>query len=196
MDRRNIFNILFNRSSAPQVIIPEPDPVLFTPAHLRTDESRVVFMEWDNLMQGAKLPLNVSPEYSFTVTMNLKYPAKAELNEPGLHSGLQLGIKENPNDSIQLGIDNGRLFLGAEIDQRIIDAEKLTEGIQLILIVSPLTAGGTYAKLKAVAQSGLTLSAIKSKEFTISSWIGGIIPGEYFSALKIEGRQPDQHELI
>lgn len=196
MDRRDIFNILFNRSSAPQVIMPEPDPVLFTPVHLRTDESRVVFMEWDSLMQGAKLPLNVSPEYSFTVTMALKYPAKAALNEPALHASLQLGIKETPMDSIQLGINNGRLFLGAETDLRVIDAEKLTEGIQLILTVNPLTAGSTYAKLKAVAQSGLTLSAIKSKEFTTASWIGGIIPGEYFSSLKIEGRQPDQHELI
>ncbi|MGY0041328.1 hypothetical protein [Pedobacter sp. NJ-S-72] len=55
MDRREIFNILFKGSSVYEPIVPEPDPVLATPAHLKTNQTIPVFKEWTARPAGGSL---------------------------------------------------------------------------------------------------------------------------------------------
>ena len=44
-------------------------------------------------------------------------------------------------------------------------SENLKNGFQLILNVNPLKNGMTHAKLKAIDDTGLTLSIVKSDEY-------------------------------
>lgn len=226
MQRRDILNIFFNRSTFEQPITMEPDPVLLTPAHLRTDNSTALVKEWKLSETNAQIAMEVCTQFAFTLILEYKtikgFVANAErsalnteasdLNtEPFVltskPSALIMGVKKLPSAAahkenyikhigIHLGISDGCLFIGEVKDLRVIDKEKLAEGIQLTLTVNPLTDGKTYAKLKVTDQSGLMLSAIRSKQFTIDDWTGEIFTGTYFKTLYMEGRQLIKQELI
>lgn len=194
MHRRDILNIFFNPGSLEQPIRPEPDPVLFTPAHLRTDESILFSKEWTMEELKGPLLLEVSTSYSFTLILNLHFDPAGSYN-----SGLLMGTKERgagTEQDIHLGIQEGYLFIAGQQNLSVISKEKLQEGIQLILTVNPLANGGTYAKLKAVDRYGMTQAVLKSKQFTAMDWMGNLQTGVYTTTLRLEGRKAIEHELI
>lgn len=228
MQRRDILNIFFNRNASDQPVTTEPDPVVLTPAHLRTDNSIPFFKAYVLAGHEWQIPLEVSGQFAFTITMGLKCfsTAEHELNVESANpdrsamvktsigaynesfvfiTGLKRISATEQNDinqthlntaGIALGFRNGYLFIGDVQDIRLINQEKFTEGLQLTLTVNPLSDGKTYAKLKVTDQSGLMLSVVKSKQFTITDWDGEIVTGTYYQSACIEGRQPIKHELI
>lgn len=190
MDRREIFNILFKSSSADQPVVLEPDPVLETPAHLKTEHTVRVFKEWTALPADGNLNLDLSVEYAFTVTLDLNYPAKAsDYQQAATPVHLMLGIKDEHQTSIKTGInENGYLFIDKVIDLRAIAADKLLAGVQLVLTVNPIGTGMSFAKLKITDRAGLTLSTLKSRQYTMADWAGKMSltdPG--FNFLRIDG---------
>ena len=205
MQRRDILNIFLNRSTFEQPVTIEPDPVLFTPAHLLTDHSTVLLKEWDLSEINRQITLEVSNQFAFTLM--LEYKNTGDSIASAESSALFIGTKKSAsatehkqtdvNDTgIHLGIKDGCLFMGELKDLRVIDQAKLAEGLQLTLTVNPLTDGKTYAKLKVTDQSGLMLSAIRSKQFAPDDWIGEIFTGIHFTSLCMQGRQLIKHELI
>lgn len=180
MDRREIFNILFKGSAAQEPITPEPDPVLETPVHLKTDQLSRVYKEWTDLTGEDKLDLSTS--HAFTITLDLDCPDNQE-------TCLTLGIQHDKTNNIRIGLKtDGYLFINDLVDERIIDRAKLFGGFQLILAVNPLGPGMSFAKLKIMDRAGLTLSALKSKQYATEDWDGGMILAEQpFNFLRIEG---------
>jgi len=190
MDRREIFNILFKSRSVYQPVILEPDPVLETPVHLKTEHTVRVFKEWTTLPVDCNLNTDLSVEYAFTVTLDLNYPAKAaDYQQAVMPAHLILGIKDEHQTSIKIGInENGYLFIDKVIDLRAIAAAQLLAGVQLVLTVNPIGAGMSFAKLKITDRAGLTLSTLKSRQYTRTDWAGKMSltdPG--FNFLRIDG---------
>lgn len=181
MRRRDIFNLVFNREMAAEPAVHMPDPVLVMPDYLDTTQTRASYKEWQAFsMPGYLLP-EFSSKYPFTVTMELK----------GNNASLHIGVKneaEEQMEMIELGLDNGYLFIDDLTDHRAVTSPK--EKITLILTVNPQPGGASYAKLKAIDQYGLTLSTIKTTQYLSTDWSGAIIPSADLHALIVEGRQP------
>jgi len=193
MDRREIFNILFKGSSVNEPIVPEPDPVLETPAHLQTEKAIPFTKEWTDLPMAGNFKLELSTAYAFTITLDLNYPAKA-VNPEQI---LSLGIQPARTSFIQTGINReGYLFMDNLIDSRMITMDKLLTGIQLVLTVNPLGHGMSFAKLKSMDSAGLTLSTLKTMQYTTADWAGEMtLLTPSFNLLRIEGlcdAAPDQ----
>ncbi|MBB5634588.1 hypothetical protein HDE68_000473 [Pedobacter cryoconitis] len=194
MDRREIFNILFNGSMVNVPIVPEPDPVLETPAYLRTDQAIPFFKEWTALPAEDNFSPEFSVEYAFTIMLDLNYPAKAPNQENAIVcKQFMLGIKNG--HSIQAGInEQGYLFIDKVVDLRAIEKDKLLTGIQLVLAVNPLGTGMSFAKLKIMDRAGLTLSTLKSMQYATTDWAGDIkITDPDFNFLRIEGLKAVHH---
>jgi hypothetical protein len=189
MDRREIFNILFKGSSVYEPVVLEPDPVLETPAHLQTDQTAPVFKEWTALPTEGNFNLDLSTEYAFTVTLDLNYPAKADSGLAVIPMHLVLGIKNDHHTPVKLGInEQGYLFIDKVTDLRAIAKDKLLTGVQLVLTVNPLGMGMSFAKLKIMDRAGLTLSTLKSMQYTTADWAGKMILTDLdFNFLQIEG---------
>jgi len=181
MDRREIFNILFKGVATQEPIIPEPDPVLETPAHLKTDQLFRVYKEWTNLTGEETLALSTA--HAFNITLDLNCPKDNQ------ETCLTLGIHQDRTGCIRIGLNaDGYLFINDLADERIIDKAKLLGGFQLILTVSPLGPGMSFAKLKIMDRAGLTLSSLKSKQHSTVAWAGRMNFGEQpFNFLRIEG---------
>ncbi|RAJ37167.1 hypothetical protein [Pedobacter cryoconitis] len=184
MDRREIFNLLF-RSSVNEPIVLEPDPVLETPAHLKTDQTIPVFKEWTALPADGTFKLELSTAYAFTVTLDLNYPAKA-VNPEQI---LSLGIQPEKTSSIKTGINSeGYLFIDNLADSRLIPMDKLLTGIQLVLTVNPLGRGMSFTKLKIMDSAGLTIATLKTRQYTTADWVGGMtLSAPPFNLLRIQG---------
>lgn len=193
MDRREIFNILFKGSSAYQPIVPEPDPVLETPAYLKTNQTIPVFKEWTAIPSGGSFNLDLSTEYAFTVTLDLNYPAKAVNGPVVIPAQLILGVKDDEHTPVKIGLnEQGYLFIDKVIDLRAIAKDKLLTGIQLVLTVNPLGMGMSFAKLKIMDRAGLTLSTLKSMQYTTADWAGKMtLTDPDFNFLQIEGLRPE-----
>jgi len=190
MDRREIFNILFKGSSVYEPIVLEPDPVLETPVHLKTDQTVPFFKELTDLPIDGNFNLDLSTEYAFTVTLDLNYPAKADSSGLAvIPMHLRLGIKNDHHKSIKIGLnEQGCLFIDQVIDLRVIAKDKLLTGVQLVLTVNPLGMGMSFAKLKIMDRAGLTLSTLKSMQYTTADWAGKMtLTDPDFNFLQIEG---------
>ncbi|QNK61507.1 hypothetical protein H7F33_13160 [Pedobacter sp. PAMC26386] len=187
MDRREIFNILFKGSLVNEPIVPEPDPVLETPAHLKTDQTVQVFKEWTDLTETGIFKLDLSTEFAFTVTLDLSCPLTASGNERPVN--LIIGLKPDHAASVKIGLnEQGCLFMDQLMDERTIAKDKLLTGVQLVLTVNPLGMGMSFAKLKIMDSAGLTLSSIKSMQYTTADWVGEMaLTNPAFNSLRIEG---------
>ncbi|WP_367866258.1 hypothetical protein [Pedobacter sp. WC2423] len=185
MDRRAIFNLLFKGSSVNEPIVSEPDPVLETPAHLKTEQAIPVFKQWTDLPAAGNFKLGLSTAYAFTITLDLNYPMKAVNPEQILN----LGIQQDRGSFIQTGINkNGYLFIDNLVDSRLITMDKLLTGIQLVLTVNPLGFGMSFARLKIMDSAGLTLATLKSMQYTTRDWAGEMrLSTPSFNLLRIEG---------
>lgn len=185
MDRREIFNLLFKGSSVNEPIVPEPDPVLETPAYLRTEQAIPVLKEWTDLPVAGHFNLELSTAYAFTINWDLNYPAKA-VNPEQI---LSLGIQQAQKTAIKLGINKeGYLFIANLTDPRKLTMDKLLTGIQLVLTVNPLGQGMSFAKLKIMDSAGLTLSTLKTMQYTTAAWAGDMtLSAPSFNLLRIEG---------
>lgn len=185
MDRREIFNILFKGGAVNEPIVSEPDPVLETPAHLKTGQAIPVWKQWTDLPVTGNFKLELSTAYAFTITLDLNYPAKAVNPEQILN----LGIRQGQLSSIPTGINkNGYLFMGNLTDSRPIPMDKLLTGVQLVLTVNPLGLGMSFAKLKIMDGAGLTLATLKSMQYTTTDWAGEMmLSTPSFNLLRIEG---------
>ncbi|MBB5621656.1 hypothetical protein HDE69_002719 [Pedobacter cryoconitis] len=185
MDRREIFNILFKGGAVNEPIVSAPDPVLETPAHLKTEQAIPVWKQWTELPVSGNFKLELSTAYAFTITLDLNYPAKAVNPEQILSLGIQQGHAAN----IQTGINkHGYLFMNNLADSRLIPMDKLLTGVQLVLTVNPLGHGMSFAKLKIMDSAGLTLATLKSMQYTTTDWAGEMtLSAASFNLLRIEG---------
>jgi hypothetical protein len=174
MDRREIFNILFKGRPVYEPIVFEPDPVLETPAHLKTDQAVRVFKEWRYLPADGNFNFDLSAEYPFTITLDLNYPAESADDQNDVSRvHLLLGVKNEHQTLIKTGFnEQGYLFIDKVIDLRPISRDKLLAGVQLVLTVNPLPMGMSFAKLKIMDRAGLTLSTLKSRQYTMADWAG------------------------
>lgn len=134
--------------------------------HLETVSSAVlpdpVVYTPDYVADGAPM------EYSFTITMQSK-------DTPAF---LQIG-------KVKLGLNKGCLFIASLISEREIHTGG--KELELILTVSPQPNGGSYAKLIAKDQYGLTLSTLKSTQHLTSDWSGPIDLHKNFTSSPAEG---------
>jgi hypothetical protein len=193
MDRREIFNLIFKGSSINEPIVPEPDPVLETPAYLKTEQGIPVLKEWIDLPAAGHFKLELSTAYAFTINWDLNYPVKA-VNPEQI---LSLGIQQAQTPAIKIGINKeGYLFIANLIDSRMLTMDKLLNGIQLVLTVNPMGHGMSFAKLKVMDSAGLTLSTLKTMQYTTADWAGEMtLSTPSFNMLRIEGlceAAPDQ----
>ncbi|KIO75000.1 hypothetical protein TH53_23050 [Pedobacter lusitanus] len=195
MDRREIFNIFFKGGSVNEPVVLAPDPVLETPAHLKTDQTIPVCQEWTAIPATGRFNPEISTAYAFTVTLDLDYSLKSVHHDQTINPvQLILGIKNEQPASIQetavkAGLNQeGYLFINNLTDLRMISKDKLLTGVQLVLTVSPLGMGMTFAKLKIMDRAGLTLSSIKSMQYTTADWAGELtVTNPDFNLLRIEG---------
>ena len=78
--------------------------------------------------------------------------------------------------------------MGSQTDSRLIPMDKLLTGVQLVLTVNPLGLGMSFAKLKVMDSAGLTLSTLKSMQYTTADWAGEMtLSTPSFNLLRIEG---------
>jgi alkaline phosphatase D len=113
------------------------------------------------------------------------------LNQPTLESGkenfagFRLGVNVKGrfekhcsqfiNEGIDAGITrNGYLFIGETAGDKKLDEKLLIEKISLQLSVTPQSAGGNFAKLKALDKWGNTVSTLNSSEYCATAWQGNI----------------------
>jgi len=180
MLRRDVFNLLFNKRQ-PAEIAQLPDPVLVTPGYLAVDQMAVYHQEWESLSIPSILMPGMLTQYAFTIIMGLQQ----------MTACLEIGIKDDQAafKPIHLGLDHGRLFIGAIKDDRVLNNDKLEDGITLILTVNPQPNGGSYAKLKALDKNGLTLSVIKSTTCRTADWAGSLKPSPNFNTFCLHGHQ-------
>ncbi len=181
MHRRDLLNLFFSPGFKEGPA--QPDPVLITPYYLIKDETAYTVTERTIAPETKTFVLEISTEYAFTLRLYFK---SADLDS----ALLAAGIKNGMSAEIHLGLEEGRLFLGSSKSDKIITKENLALGVELILNVNPLPDGKTYAKLKVADRFGLTLSIVKSKQFSISDWKGELHPQKHFVSLRTEGYSP------
>ncbi|MGY0041329.1 hypothetical protein [Pedobacter sp. NJ-S-72] len=102
---------------------------------------------------------------------------------------LIMGIKNGEKIPIKIGLnEQGYLFIDQVIDLRAIAKDKLLTGVQLVLTMNPLGMGMSFAKLKIMDRAGLTLSTLKSMQYTTADWAGEMtLTDSDFNFLRIEG---------
>jgi hypothetical protein len=184
MQRRDIFNLFLKGISMDDPVLMKPEPVIDLFAYFKKDEMVPVDQQWMSIDNQDHFKPQISTAYAFTITL--------EVNDANLMPAvMQIALKDDVEQSnrIELGYnESGKLFIGQTIDDRILPAEKLKSGFQLVLNVNPLKNGMTHAKLKAIDNAGLTLSIIKSDKIRISDWTGDIkIPTRKYNFLRIQG---------
>lgn len=109
-----------------------------------------------------------------------------------IFAGMRFGLKENVgNDStagiscngINVGITrSGYLFIGEKTGDRKLDGNVLTENLRLSFSIVPQAAGGSFAKLKVLDQSGNTVATLASAAHDATAWQGGIALVSYSEA--------------
>ena len=170
MLRRDIFNLIFNKKLVTEPLVNLPDPVVCAPDYISDRQETGYSREW----QAPFLPLTFLPElstsYSFTITLQSKHTP----------AFLQIG-------KIKLGVKDGYLFIAELTDQRSITLGKTAVGFKLVLVVKPQPNGASYAKLIAMDDCGLTLSALKSTQHLTADWSGPISLQTTLTALRVEG---------
>lgn len=172
MLRRDIFNLLFNKTPVEEPIVPLPSPVLRTPDYLQHDHTLVYDQQWRAPLIPVELPMEYAASYAFTITLELA--AKEVI----------FTISEE-----NIGLRGGQLFINELVDPRAIDPVKLQGKISLVLTVNPQPKGASYVKLIALNQLGLTLATIKTTKYTTQAWVAPLRSFSPLSAIRIEGRQ-------
>ncbi|HUH32400.1 MAG TPA: hypothetical protein VLZ28_00520 [Daejeonella sp.] len=137
-------------------------------------------------------------EMLFTFLGELMDQAKHEL-----HVGFRVSPTEQSNDAnIDAGVSrDGSLFIGQTKGDKVLNEGILAEPLRLVLTVISQSAGGCFAKLKALDRSGNTLATLSSTKYACSEWQGdiGVLsqyngikydqPSAVISKFKIEGEK-------
>jgi hypothetical protein len=170
MRRRDIFNLIFNRTPAESVGDICPDPVIESPDYVFTERHKLYSRQWHAPFSEGAILQEWSLRHSFSITLETQ----------GIPAIFELG-------KVKLGIDNGALFIGSLSDLRIINNSGQEKALHLVLTVSPQPDGASYAKLTVLDGYGLTLSTLKSTEHGITEWAGPIILISAFHSLSVQG---------
>lgn len=189
MQRRDIFNLFLKGISTDGPVLIKPDPVMNLSSYFRQDETIPIEQVWKDHQDRIKPEASMA--YAFTLTVDFNHLCL-------MPSILQLGLKDAAQTSgIELGYnERGQLFIDQTTDRRILPVEKLKEGFQLVLEVTPLKSGRTYAKLKAIDHAGLTLSIIKTDKIISSDWEGEMnLSRLEFNSLRMQGHKSITNNL-
>jgi len=150
--------------------------------------------EWPSLFNPEEMRLDVSPEHPFTIIFDFKYPKFVDLTDDLNTAYVFLGIKDPQKEyqeSIELGVYMGRLYIKDMFDAVNIPKEKLVEGVKIVLTVCPhKMSRKCTTTLNVLDQAGYKITSIKTNRFLTTDWNGGISTGAHFKSLRIEGIQP------
>jgi len=150
--------------------------------------------KWTDLYHFEDMRFDMSLLHPFTISFDVKYPAFADLDDDLNIARVFVGIKDPQKEykeSIEMGVYLGRIYMKHLFDVVNIPKNKLVEGVQLVLDVLPnLPDGRCTTTFKVIDQSGLEITAIKSRRFLTSDWKGGISTGAHFKSVYINGIQP------
>jgi hypothetical protein len=182
MLRRDIFNLLFTANRPAQPDLDTPDPVVHTPEYLLNDHTAHYSQEWNNLQPYLLLQPDMLTAFAFSISFSTNAASAA----------LTVGIREGQDAEvlpITFGIREGALFIAALRDKKITDPDKVKQGVLLILDVKPQPGNRSYAKLQLQDQSGLTISVLKTSDYSLSDWEGAIHSSGAISSISITGRR-------
>lgn len=172
------------------LVMPDQNSLVDNQNYLVTDQVAPFYKEWLTLFHTEDMKLDVSPNHSFNITLNLKYPEFVDVEDDLNVAKVFVGIKDQQKEyqeSIEMGIYMGRLFIKDVFDATSIEREKLVNGVKIVLTVSPRQNGKSSAQLKVLDQYGLALAIIKTNKFLSTDWNGEISTGAHFKSLSIEG---------
>lgn len=197
MQRRDLFNIIFKSNSSDGPIVSEPDPVLETPAYLLLNETEPSFQVWASVPEEGIFIPDHDMGYAFTMKLDLTLPISSPPSGSPLFElvfGLSNATSVPQSGGVKLGFNaSGKLFIDYRESENNFHNHKLGKSIQLILEVKPQPAGRSYAKLRLLDRSGLTLSILKSDAYLMSDWSGSFsfykAEKVFFHLLRIEGRR-------
>lgn len=187
MLRRAVLNMLLGNATE-STVTGETAALIDTPFYLKSDLTLPVVQEFQNLVPGQVVPVEVSTAYAFSICWSTPADLVVML---GLAAGSGLQAGAAPEESgIMLGFHaDGYLYIGDIVDKRKLSFDKLQQGFQLRLEVNPQPGGLTHAKLTLRDSAGLTLALVKNKQYRPEAWKGNIlISGIPLKHLKIEGR--------
>lgn len=158
------------------------------------NESCILFSkEWTSLFNPEEMRLDFSPEHPFSVMFDLKYPKFVDLSDDLNTARVFLGIKDPQKEyqeSIEMGVYMGRIYIREIFDVVNIPKEKLIEGVKIVLQVSPNKMSKNCSTILTVLdQSGFEITLLKTNKFLSTDWKGGISPGAHFKSLRIVGVQ-------
>ena len=184
MLRRSLFSMLLGNSQT-TALTQETVSGIDMPAYLKTDHITTLVQEFDEIIPGQEVGMEVSTAHAFSISWSQATIA------PGSTS-LQLGIKavgDKIQSPIELGLHaDGYLFIGDIKDKRVLSQEKLSQPFQLLLEVHPQAGNLTYAKLMLKDLYGLTLATVKNSSYSTGDWAGNVINvGQCLEHLKIAG---------
>jgi hypothetical protein len=170
MRRRDIFNLIFNKTPAQDGGDICPDPVIETPDYVFTERHKLYSRQWHAPFPEGDILQEWSLRHSFSITLEAK----------GVPAIFQLG-------KVKLGIAHGALFMGALTDLRMVNIGRHETALHIVLTVSPQPDGASYAKLTVLDGYGLTLSTLKSTQHVITDWTGPINLMTAFHSLSVQG---------
>jgi len=193
MPEKEILVIPDSKLLKKRLLISQHSSLIDDENYLVTDVIKPFCKKWTSLFYADDKKLDVSPQHPFTIILDLKYPKFVDLDDDLNIARVFLGIKDPQREyqeSIEMGIEKGRIYIKNLTDLVKIPKETLVEGVQIVLEVLPNEVNKKCSTvLKVLDHTGYEITKIKTNQFLATDWIGGISPGAHFKSLHIEGVQ-------